>query len=81
VLAADAALFTLLRSSPDGGEHILCIQNVSGQACELRIDGLPELQRTLPRDLLGGADVMLNGDRLAMVVGPYQVCWIKWGAS
>jgi sucrose phosphorylase len=78
VLAADEALFTLLRSSPDGREHVLCVQNVAGQERSLRLDSLPDLEGAVVRDLLGGADVTTNGDRVEVQVGPYQVRWIKW---
>jgi glucosylglycerate phosphorylase len=77
VLAAADALCTLLRSSPDGREHILCIHNVSGQPQTLRIGNVPELAGAVLHDLVDGTSVAAGEAGLDLEVGPYQVRWLK----
>jgi glucosylglycerate phosphorylase len=73
------AIFALLRSSPDGREHLLCLHNVSGQSQEVNVN-----RRQLPlspdaplRDLVSGrlftAD---HSDKWSLVLEPYQVLWL-----
>ncbi len=77
VLAAGDALFTLLRSSPDGREHILCVHNVSGHPQTLRIDDVPELAGAVLHDLVDETSLAAGEQAIELEVGPYQVCWIK----
>lgn len=70
VLAAGDALFALLRSAPDGAEHVLCVHNVSGQPQPLQLDltALPELAGQPLRDLLGGKPPAAQPGRLELTV-------------
>jgi glycosidase len=80
VLVTEPPLFALLRTSPDGLEHVLCIHNVSAAQQRLRLD-LARLQ--LPHgdvldDLVGGREHETGAeDELALSIAPYQVLWLK----
>jgi glucosylglycerate phosphorylase len=73
VIDSGDALFTLLRSSPDGSEHILCAHNVSDQPQALRVGDLPELGKGRLVDLISGTRMPLGEVQLE----PYQVRWLK----
>ncbi|HEX9372943.1 MAG TPA: alpha-amylase family glycosyl hydrolase [Roseiflexaceae bacterium] len=79
VLAGDDALFTILRSSPDGREHILCVHNVSDQArfLDLRARDLPEIAGRPLADLVGGGALPAWDGEMPVEIGPYQVLWLK----
>jgi glycosidase len=77
VLAANQAIFTLLRSSPGGREHVLCAHNVSGQPQTLRIDELPELAGAVLDDLVDGSSVAVGDAGAEVELEPYQVRWLK----
>ncbi len=80
VLFGNRALFTLVRTSPDGGEQVLCIHNVSGAAQPFRTDlKALSIQHTgALRDVISGTSYLVgDGDDLALTVGPYQVLWLK----
>ncbi|HEX5692288.1 MAG TPA: sugar phosphorylase [Roseiflexaceae bacterium] len=77
ILALGDGAFSLLRSSPDGREHVLCIQSVLNGAQRLVVDSLPDLRGPIARDLLGG-DATVADDRITVELAPYQVCWLKW---
>lgn len=80
VIFGNEALFTLLRISPDGAEHILCIHNASGLDQPLRIDleALPFRHRGELLDLLSGKRYPVESDgELALLLDPYQVVWLS----
>jgi len=82
VIASDDALFTLLRSSPDGREHVLCIHNVSDrpQNARLERDSLPELAGRPLRDLISGRSLAAWHPGSELTAAPYQVLWLAAGA-
>jgi glycosidase len=79
ILTVHPALFTLLRTAPDGSESLLCIHNVSNGELPLAIN-LSSL--SLPRsaqvcDLVTGATFSVGaGGNLNLRVAPYQVLWL-----
>lgn len=78
VISGNDALFTLLRTSPDGGGHMLCIHNVS-EAKQSFQASLKELQgRHMLKDVISGAlhPIGANGE-LKLSLEPYQVVWLK----
>jgi glucosylglycerate phosphorylase len=81
VIDAGDALFTLLRSSPDGHERLLCVHNVSDQSQQLRL-AAPEqglADGSVVSDLIGGASYRIAEGNIAVEVAPYQVLWLKLG--
>jgi sucrose phosphorylase len=80
VLDVAPALFSLLRTSPDGQERVLCLHNVSDQEqrFEVSLEALGAPHGGAWRDLLMGERYPLgeNGE-LAGVLSPYQVLWLK----
>jgi len=80
VIPGNEALFTLLRTSPDGGERILCVHNVSDMAQPFQAD-LKALHirhsGTLRNVISGAAYAASEGDDLALTIGPYQVLWLQ----
>ncbi len=76
VLTGQPALFSLLRTSPDGHERVLCIHNISAQPQRFQAN-LSKL--SLPakvRDVLSD-DVFETGDQtLELMLKPYQVKWL-----
>jgi glycosidase len=79
VLFDNPALFTLLRTSPDGQEHILCVHNVSDKAQSFQVDlvqlGVPHSENV--EDLVFPARFPVDEDgRLSLTVKPYQVLWL-----
>jgi len=82
VIAGVDPLFVVLRSSPDGREHVLCVQNVSDQLHKLQIDhdSLPELAGRQLRDLIGGQAFAALHAGLELTAAPYQVLWLAASA-
>ncbi len=80
VLFGNEALFTLLRTSPDGREKIICIHNVSDAAQPFQTDlkALSIQHAGTLRDIISGNSYAVSDDNdLALTVGPYQVLWLK----
>ena len=69
-----AALFALLRTSPDGAEQIVAIHNVSGQTARADLSAVPLDGITGYTDLITGTPV---AESTAFDVKPYQVLWLK----
>jgi sucrose phosphorylase len=78
VIAGPDALFVVLRSSPDGRAHVLCIHNVSDQPQNVPLEPgrLPELAGRPLRDLIGGREFVVRQAGFEMTVAPYQVLWL-----
>ena len=80
VLSVNPALFALLRTSPDGQEHLLCLHNVSDepQPFQINLEALGVPHSGALRDLLGEGRYLVGGDgQLTLSVSPYQVIWLK----
>lgn len=79
VLSLHPALFSLLRTSPDGRKAVLCIHNVSGdeQHLQISLDAFSIPHSGPVRDLITGSEftVDVSGD-LGLKVAPYQVLWL-----
>ncbi len=74
------ALFTLLRTAPDGEEHMLCVHNVSATQQPLHIDlcDLLDPPGDILEDLVSGERCAVDGRQLTLAVEPYQVMWLRW---
>jgi sucrose phosphorylase len=80
VLFGNHALFTLVRTSPDGDEKVLCIHNVSNaqQPFHADLKALSMQHAGALVDLISGQSYPAGaGDALAFSVDPYQVLWLK----
>jgi len=79
VLFSHPAVFTLLRTSPDGGAHVLCLHNVSGQSHLVSIDadGLPGSFSESCVDALSGSEFSSARGKFDMMIAPYQVLWLQ----
>jgi len=82
VIAGGDGLFVVLRSSPDEREHVLCIQNVSDQPQNVRLElnSLPELGRHSLRDLVSGRAIAAWHAGAEVTAAPYQVLWLSASA-
>jgi sucrose phosphorylase len=74
VLELHPAAFTLLRSAPDGSEHILAIHNVAHRGITVDLSQVPLAHGLHYRDLISGATVEAKA---SLAVLPYQVLWLK----
>ena len=77
VLSLHPALFSVLRTAPDGSERLLCLHNVSGAAVTVSVDvaGLLGYPVEVLRDVVTGEDHPLAEGTLSCA--PYQVLWLK----
>ena len=79
VLSGNKSLFTLVRTSPDGDEKVLCIHNVSDAAHPFQAD-----LKVLSIQHIGALQDVISktvypvdeDDHLALTVGPHQVLWL-----
>ena len=78
VLQLAPRVFALLRTSPDGSEHILALTNVSDGACELDVP-LERLGLASANwyDFVSRRGWSARDGRLALALGPYDVLWLK----
>jgi sucrose phosphorylase len=80
VLLDNRALFALLRTSPDGREHLLCVHNVSDREQQFQADlgelGVPYSGAL--EDLVYPTRHPVGEDgRFSLTVAPYQVLWLR----
>jgi hypothetical protein len=78
VISNDRGIFSLVRRSLDGNQTILCLVNVTPEACSLR----PGLDHWLPahstwQDLIGGQSFAATSSGLQITLKPYQSCWFS----
>src|SRR6266498_1264858 len=66
-------VFCLLRSSLDGEDHVLCLQNISGDRVSLSNTQLPVEILPRPRNLINGEFIE---DKGAISMEPYQTLWL-----
>jgi sucrose phosphorylase len=64
-------IFCLLRSSPNGRDHVLCLQNISGNPISLNNWQLPSEVLPNPRNLINGKFV-----NDVVFMEPYQTLWL-----
>ena len=78
-LKVHKALLALLRSSPDGGAHILCLHNVADQSLDVTIDlqNMPFSEAAALGDVLSPERYAVKDGRLRLRLGPYDVRWLE----
>lgn len=78
VLELHESVFSLLRTSPDGEESILCLVNVSPKAVHLRVESGRWHLETIKawRDLLRGGSFQVREGVMSINVGPYGTLWL-----
>jgi glycosidase len=74
VLRLQPAVFSLLRTSPDGAEHIVALHNVANRRVQVDLSAVPLAGVSVYHDLVSGRRVDA-GEKLD--VEPYQVLWLK----
>lgn len=79
IIGHHPALFSLLRTSPDGRERLLCIHNITAQPQQLELELAKLSFKGTARDALSGQEVVLGGKVLRLSVKPYQVKWLVVG--
>lgn len=77
VLMLSPALFTLVRTSPDGSRHVVCVTNVTNQTVEVDLP-VAELGLNCKSwfDLLGGRGWQTSCGVLRLDAAPYDVIWL-----
>ena len=78
VLMPSPQVFTVLRTSPEGDEHILTMTNVSNKSLDLEIL-LSEIgvQARQWFDLLNQREYEAASGKLSVTLEPYDVVWVK----
>ncbi len=74
VLRMDPVLFALLRTSPDGTEHIVAVHNVADRGVSLDLSCVPLDNVRAYKDLISGQRI---GAHAVIEAAPYQVLWLK----
>ena len=71
-------IFTVIRTSPEGDQHIVAMANVTSKASRIEIT-LSELgvEETRWYDLLGEKEWTAKNARLSVTFQPYDVIWLK----
>ncbi|MBU1273997.1 MAG: sugar phosphorylase [Proteobacteria bacterium] len=78
VLRAPAPVLALLRVSPDGGQRLLALTNVSARKVAFTLELPPEARGAGTwLDLVGAADLEEKNGALALELRPYQVMWLR----
>jgi sucrose phosphorylase len=78
VILLEPWLFSLLRTSRDGKEQILCLVNVTDESREVRIDmAKQDLSGEGWSDLVSEAECQTLEGNLQLRMGPYQLAWLK----
>jgi len=77
IIAANNAVFSLIRRSPDGSQRVLSLTNVTDQEQSFT-SPLSALGRGIKtwRDLLSGGTVTVKAENLSVSLQPYQVMWL-----
>jgi sucrose phosphorylase len=78
VLDCGKTIFALLRCSPDGGERVLCLHNVSGQSQHVVIHSTADFVFPTGEltDLIKNQPFIITFDG-KFVLKPYQTLWLK----
>ena len=76
VLHVAPSVFGLLRSSPDGKNHVLCLHNVSERSVVLDSQNISAFEQfsEQPIDIISGNKIQSNHP---LTIQPYQSLWIK----
>jgi len=77
VLQVAPEIFAVLRSTPEGDQHLLCLTNVSSQDVAIAIPlaevGVTETQWY---DLVGRCGWTTTGEKLLGILPPYGIAWL-----
>jgi sucrose phosphorylase len=78
VLMTSPAVFTVLRTSPEGDQHVLAMTNVTNNECTIEIL-LSELslEETRWYDLVNEKEWESENSTLSITLQPYDVMWLK----
>jgi len=78
ILMISPDVFTVLRTSPEGDQHILAMTNVTSRVCRIEIP-LSEftLKETRWYDLINEKEWVVDNERLTVELQPYDVIWLK----
>jgi len=78
ILELSPSVFSVLRISPEGDQHILSLINVSGNPCTLEIPlSMLETPATLWYDLVSDMEWEADEGVLTVSILPYDVFWLK----
>jgi sucrose phosphorylase len=78
VLMVSPSVFTVLRISPEGDQHVLTMTNVTGRECTVEIPcSEMGVQEKHWHDLLNGGEYILIDQQLCITLQPYEVVWLK----
>ncbi|MDZ7700518.1 MAG: alpha-glucosidase C-terminal domain-containing protein [Deltaproteobacteria bacterium] len=82
VLDLSSDVFAVLRTSPEGDEHVLAITNVTPRKThlEIRLDEL-NVKAESWQDLIGGKHWHAKGGKIQIHLQPYDVAWLKPAAE
>ena len=77
VLSLAPEIFSVLRTSPSGDQHILALTNVANRVCQVEIP-LTELgvEETNWYDLVGNRGWIAEQQKLELTLQPYDVVWL-----
>ena len=78
VLMISPEVFTVLRTSPEGDQHVLAMTNVAHRACSIEIP-LSELtvEETRWCDIVSESHWRATNKKLSITLQPYDVVWLK----
>jgi len=81
VPALDERIFAVVRTSPAGGERVLCLHNLSGTEVDVMLpESIPMPAR--PCHLLGGGGAGDTwGGKSRMALPPFGIAWVQQGAG
>jgi glycosidase len=79
ILEIDRRIFSVVRTSRNGSESILCLVNVSTEAVEIEIHPQEKLlpQRKKWLDLIGNQVYSFPNFEISLKLGPYQSMWLQ----
>ena len=77
ILEIDPKVFAVLRTAPEGDQHLLCLVNVTAQPVQLRIP-LSAVQVHAPRwhDLVRNIELTVGDGVLSLDIPPYEAFWL-----
>jgi len=78
ILSLTPYIFTVLRVSPEGDQHILTLTNVTSQVCHIEVP-LSDLGSNEIRwyDIIGQKEWVVENQRLYITMDPYDVMWLE----
>ena len=78
ILMVSPEVFTVLRTSPEGDQHILTVTNVTKRRAQIEIS-LSDLniKETRWYDLLAEKDWMAENNKISATLEPYDVIWLQ----